>query len=82
MRRVRGGDGEELGGINDLFIQQSGGSTKEQALYKITWHPEPERNCLKQNAGLDDSWGLVKKTQITRIPLCLQCPQWWIISVL
>lgn len=55
MRQVRGGDGEELGGINDLFIQQSGGSTKEQALYKITWHPEPERNCLKQNAGLDDS---------------------------
>lgn len=47
--------GEELGGMNDLFIQRSRGCTKEQALYKITWHPEPERNCLKQNIGLDDS---------------------------
>lgn len=47
--------GEELVGINDLFIQRSGGSTKEQALYKITWHPEPKRNCFKLNVGLDDS---------------------------
>lgn len=47
--------GEELGGINDLFIQRSGGSTKEQALYKITWHPGPKRNGLKLNVRLDDS---------------------------
>lgn len=39
-----------------IYLCSVHGEYKKQALYKITWqHPEPKRNCLKLNVGLDDS---------------------------